>query len=79
MKIESYQCTRWALMEKFDDAWRFLGPYCWSANCWLGGHKNQVPTVTFRTRKLARKMQRECCYPRARPVKVRVTVEVIGK
>jgi hypothetical protein len=55
--------------EKFD----FLpGRYCWP-----DGSPAEPTTRTFRTRALARAAKKECKYPGARPVKVRVTVELV--
>ena len=78
MKIESIQEVRWALARNFDYGWYFLGPYCWPADCWANRRRDQVSIITFRTRKLAKEARKICCYPDARPVKIRMTIEAIG-
>ncbi len=68
---------RWALARYFDrpGPLTLLGRFCFT-----GGHEDDLRTIkTFRTRAKARGAQATCGYKDARPVRVRVTIELIRR
>lgn len=68
-----YVETRWALMLRNTT---LLGVYCWESA--RRSRLGSDPTIrTFATRQQARASLKDCCYLRAIPVRVLVTVEVI--